>query len=95
MYKKMDYLKPSIGDAVTLNLIKGEVSGLPILTGAYSYHTLGDAVKKNGIGVANASWNIMSTALCVISGYFIWNEQLTTKKIMGIGLGMAGLYLMN
>lgn len=91
----MDYLNSTIADNVSLHLIKNGNNTAGALTGGFAYYSLGKAIEKKGVGIANASWNVQSTILGVLSGYLLYGEDMDMKKILGISLGIIGLYLMN
>ena len=91
----MNYLAPTIADNITLNLIKSGDKTLHLFSGAYAFNSMSKAIEKNGIAVGNSNWNILTTIAGIFSGLFIWNEKISEKKILGIILGLSGLYFMS
>lgn len=91
----MEYLNPTTADFITINLLKNGYSNAAFITGGYAYSSLSPIIEKRGIIVAQSSWNVMTTSLALLAGFFLYNEQLDQKKILGLGLGISGLLLMN
>lgn len=83
-------------DQLSLNAIKAE-SSIPLIfiLGGTAYSTLRGAISKDGIAMANGNWNVLSTICATLLGYFYWEENLTQKNFIGIGLACVSLYLMN
>ncbi len=80
------YIQATAADQITLNLMKADIHPiLPIISGSLAYYYLNQAVRDKGIAVANTTWNIHSTIFSVLTGYLLWNENLTSRKISGIG----------
>jgi len=52
-------------------------------------------VKYEGIGILNMVWNICSTTLVIILGYYIFNEKINNIQYFGIGLGMLSIVLLS
>jgi multidrug transporter EmrE-like cation transporter len=92
---------PTILDNATLNIIKADFKdplfgvALPMITGGLAFLSMKYAIKADGMGIGNSSWNIATTCLGIGVGYYFWNEKLTNVKLVGVGLGIAGLFLMN
>ena len=82
-------------DTATLNLYKNHNIFLPLITGSLAYYTLNNSIQHTGILRANSLWNVQSTILGALTGVLIWNEKLTTKSLIGIGLGIASMYLID
>lgn len=93
----MQYATPTLLDNISLNLLKygKDAKYLAFITGGLAYLSLGKALDAKGMAVSNASWNVYSTILATAVGFFIWNENLDEKKILGISLAVISLYLMN
>lgn len=47
------------------------------------------------MGIINVIWNIGSTILILLIGYFYFSEKLTTLQLFGVILAIVGLILMN
>ncbi len=91
----MSFTEATIADLLTINLLKTGHQDLALATGALSYRLLDAAIKKNGIGVAQSTWNVSTTIGAVLMGIILYKEEIGEKKIVGIILGIAGVYLMN
>lgn len=93
------YLPSALLDSLSLNLMKTSDKflsyGVPLFTGAGAYYFIHKAIDKKGLIVGNASWNVLSSILGVTTGFLIWNESLNTKKLLGLGLAIPAIYLMN
>lgn len=95
------YITPTLLDSITLNLMKLNIKdnvvhfAIPLLFGGLAYYNLYSAMQAQGEGISNAIWNCSSTILGVGTGYLLWNEQFDRTKLIGVGLGVAGIYLMN
>jgi multidrug transporter EmrE-like cation transporter len=94
-------LRATAFDQLALNTIKanGDDSGrlklLTFLFGGCAYVSLSDAVHKQGLGVSNSFWNVLSSASGIALGYCLWGEQFTNRQMLGLALGLSGLYLMD
>ncbi len=51
-------------------------------------------LKYEGIGVTNMLWNIASTTLVLLIGYFIFNEHINHYQYFGIGFGILAILLL-
>ena len=51
-------------------------------------------LKYEGIGITNMLWNIASTTLVLIIGYFIFKEHVNHWQYLGIGLGLISIVLL-
>jgi len=91
----MSFTTPVVLDNLSFNLIKADNSEAAAITGALAYYSLAKIVKQQGMALANAKWNVYTTILGIIVGTVVWHEELTEKKIAGLGLAVIGLYLMN
>ena len=49
------------------------------------------AVKYEKIIITNMMWNIASTILVLLLGYFIFKEHITTYQYIGICLGLLSI----
>lgn len=52
-------------------------------------------LKYEGIGVTNMLWNIASTILVLLMGYFIFKEHVNGYQYIGIGLGVLSIVLLS
>lgn len=92
-----NYLLPVTFDQITLNLVKTHKDPLIIIgSGGLAYYFLHIAMDKNNLmGQSNAIWNVFSSISGVILGILLYNEKYSLKKVIGIGLSIPALYLMN
>ncbi|HWS33938.1 MAG TPA: multidrug efflux SMR transporter [Actinoplanes sp.] len=60
-----------------------------------SFVLLAQAVKQIEVGVAYAIWSGVGTAAIVAIGAAFLNEPLTTVKVAGIALIIAGVVMLN
>lgn len=51
-------------------------------------------LKYEGIGVTNMLWNIASTILVLLIGYFVFKEHINHYQYFGIGLGILSILLL-
>jgi multidrug transporter EmrE-like cation transporter len=51
-------------------------------------------LKYEGIGVTNMLWNIASTTLVLLIGYFIFKEHINHYQYFGIGFGILAIVLL-
>lgn len=63
--------------------------------GGFAYYSVGSAMEQHGLGKSNGTWNVLSTVAGTVIGYFAFNEEITQKQMLGIGLGIVALYLMD
>lgn len=69
---------------------------LAVLAGyAVSFVLLAQAVKSIQVGVAYAIWSGVGTAAIVAVGAVFLGEPLTTAKVAGIALIIAGVVMLN
>jgi multidrug transporter EmrE-like cation transporter len=83
-------------DQLALNSVKAEAN--PLITaglGAMAYVMLTSAIKAEGMAESNAYWNVLSTMMGTIIGHFYWGEELGARRLLGITMGAAGIYLMD
>jgi len=52
-------------------------------------------LKYEGIGITNMLWNIASTTLVLLIGYFIFKEHINHYQYLGIGLGILAIVLLS
>ena len=52
-------------------------------------------VSYEGIGIINMIWNICSTTLVIIIGYYIFNEKINNLQYFGIALGLVSIFLLS
>jgi len=52
-------------------------------------------LKYEGIGITNMLWNIASTTLVLLIGYFIFKEHINHYQYIGIGLGILAIVLLS
>jgi multidrug transporter EmrE-like cation transporter len=52
-------------------------------------------LKYEGIGVTNMLWNIASTAIVLLIGYFIFKESINHYQYLGIGFGILAIVLLS
>jgi multidrug transporter EmrE-like cation transporter len=53
------------------------------------------SLKYEGIGITNAIWTSVSAILVVVTGYFLFKENITPIQIAGILVISVGLVLIN
>jgi multidrug transporter EmrE-like cation transporter len=63
--------------------------------GGLAYLALGQAMRQQGLGSSNLSWNLISSGLGVATGALVWGETFSNEAKLGIGLGLLSLYLIN
>ena len=51
-------------------------------------------LKYEGIGMTNMIWNIMSTIIVLLIGYYIYKEQINNLQLTGILLGMLSILIL-
>lgn len=51
-------------------------------------------LKQRNLGLTNGLWNVLSTVMVVIVGYFAFKEELSIKEVIGIILGIFSLVLL-
>ena len=50
-------------------------------------------VAGSKLAVANALWNAGTSVLVAVVGYLFFKQKLTKEQILGLGLVIAGVYL--
>lgn len=50
-------------------------------------------LKYEGIGVVNMLWNIISTIVVILIGYYVFSERINHLQYLGIGLGFLSIIL--
>lgn len=48
--------------------------------------------QQNNVGTTNLSWNVLSTIIVLLIGYFVYKENVTSLQCLGVGLGIFSLY---
>jgi len=51
-------------------------------------------VKLEGIAITNVYWNIASTMLVILLGYFVFKEKINSVQYIGVGLGILSIALL-
>ena len=51
-------------------------------------------VKLEGIAITNVYWNIASTMLVILLGYFVFKEKINSVQYIGVGLGLLSIALL-
>lgn len=51
-------------------------------------------LKYEGIGSTNMIWNIFSTTIVLLMGYFLFNESLTHYQFLGVMFGILAIVLL-
>lgn len=51
-------------------------------------------LKYEGIGTTNMVWNIFSTTIVLLMGYFLFNETLTHYQFLGVMFGILAIVLL-
>ena len=51
-------------------------------------------LKYEGIGTTNMIWNIFSTTIVLLMGYFLFNETLTHYQFLGVMFGILAIVLL-
>lgn len=89
-------------DQLALFLISASIqmkNSLLLLVGAIigglGYYRVGWAIKNNGLGKSNGTWNLLSTVCGTLLGYLFFNEVITIKQFIGIILACVSLYLLD
>lgn len=62
---------------------------------ACSFYFLSQALKDVPVGVAYALWSGVGTALIAIVGFAVFRQTLDAAAVLGIGLIVAGVVVMN
>ena len=51
-------------------------------------------VKLEGIAITNVYWNIASTMLVILLGYFVFKEKINSVQYIGVGFGILSIALL-
>jgi multidrug transporter EmrE-like cation transporter len=51
-------------------------------------------VRLEGIAITNVYWNIASTMLVILLGYFVFKEKINSVQYIGVGLGILSITLL-
>lgn len=93
-------LELGLADVLSINLLKladkEKNENLRILgssIGFFQYYYFGKNIDSSI--VRNQTWDISSDVLVFISGLLLWKENLTDKNILGVILGILGIYLIS
>ncbi len=70
-------------------------SALAVLGYALAFYFLAQSLKYIPLGVAYAIWSGLGTVGSVLLGLLIWNEILGPAHILGIGLIVGGVVVLN
>lgn len=63
--------------------------------GAWQYWMFSQGLATGSMIKKNMYWDVISDILVTISGIMIWQEEISTINAVGIGLGIASIYMMN
>src|SRR5690606_32887305 len=72
-------------------LFMAAIVGLLFIT---LFNVMAHTTQDNGVSVASIA-NKMSVIIPVIAAYFLYNDTVNTTKIVGLGLALAGIYLVS
>ena len=62
---------------------------------ALSFYALSISLRTIPLGVVYAIWSGIGTAAVVVIGLFLFRESLDAAKVVGIGLIIAGVVIVN
>ena len=62
---------------------------------ALSFYALSISLRTIPLGVVYAIWSGVGTAAIVVIGLFLFRESLDAVKVVGIGLIIAGVVMLN
>ena len=62
---------------------------------AFSFYALSITLRTIPLGVVYAIWSGVGTAAVVVIGLFLFRESLDVVKVVGIGLIIAGVVVLN
>lgn len=48
-----------------------------------------------GMGIINSRYNVLSTVLICLIGYFVFDEKISNKQILGIIMSVVGIALLH
>lgn len=60
-----------------------------------AFYSLSKALSVIPLSIAYAIWSGIGTALTAVIGVYIWKEELSTMAVIGIGLIVLGVILLN
>jgi len=84
---------------VSLKLSDGftrPISASVVVAGyALSFYALSISLRTIPLGVVYAIWSGVGTAAIVVIGFFLFREALDTVKVVGIGLIITGVVMLN
>jgi small multidrug resistance pump len=84
---------------VSLKLSDGFTKPMPsvavVLGYAVSFYALSISLRTIPLGVVYAIWSGVGTAAIVVIGLFLFRETLDLVKVVGIGLIITGVVMLN
>ena len=84
---------------VSLKLSNGFTKPIPsvvvVLGYAMSFYALSISLRTIPLGVVYAIWSGVGTAAIVVIGLFLFRETLDVVKVVGIGLIITGVVMLN
>lgn len=84
---------------VSLKLSDGFTRPIPavvvVIGYALSFYALSLSLRTIPLGVVYAVWSGVGTAAVVVIGLFLFREALDAAKVVGIGLIIAGVVILN
>jgi len=84
---------------VSLKLSDGFTKPIPsvvvVLGYAISFYALSISLRTIPLGVVYAIWSGVGTAAIVVIGLFLFRETLDLVKVVGIGLIISGVVMLN
>ena len=84
---------------VSLKLSDGFTRPIPaaVVVAGYglSFYALSISLRTIPLGVVYAIWSGVGTAAIVVIGLFLFRETLDAVKVLGIGLIIAGVVILN
>jgi small multidrug resistance pump len=84
---------------VSLKLSNGFTKPIPsvvvVLGYAMSFYALSISLRTIPLGVVYAIWSGVGTAAIVVIGVFLFRETLDLVKVVGIGLIITGVVMLN
>lgn len=60
-----------------------------------SFYMLSKALNLIPLSIAYAIWSGIGTALTALIGVYVWKEELSLTAVVGIGLIVVGVILLN
>lgn len=60
-----------------------------------AFYSLSKALSVIPLSIAYAIWSGIGTALTAVIGVYIWKEELSMTAVVGIGLIVVGVILLN